>query len=480
MKKDIVKAILSEDYAKANNIFGSILAEKLEKEFEVKKKELVQENWSQRARSGFFDYISRGGMSQETIDSYKDPEKLANAQAWGQGLLALGALAAGIGILKGAAMIPSALKGMKQAKRFGKLGPNLKYIQKWFPNAKPGDVVLLAFESSSGSIPSHQYIKYEQVAIILAALGSKTLQHNEKQMIVNGIDQSQESFKQITAIAARAVERDGDIQKLADYQQSQQNEEVINEVGKGTDWESWGRNAGEILDVGSTGISSIQGGMRKVQSTMDADAKYAQAKREAEVKAKEAKERSEEEKEEKKERARQSKISEYIKALGNNNLDPDERMKVANNLEDMKQEGDYTIQLALQQYKSEIEPVDHLRTKIEEFATSQSSEGNRVRVQDQETNRRYAPDGMWLAITSKRNDVALGYMNRSAAAVLDAWFKESPTNINQWQKNMNSLASLDRLLSIAITHNPKAKPANKNYAEVPPRFINHRGEEIQG
>ncbi len=50
MKKDIVKAILSKDYAKANNIFGSILVEKLEEEFEAKKKELVQENWGTAAK----------------------------------------------------------------------------------------------------------------------------------------------------------------------------------------------------------------------------------------------------------------------------------------------------------------------------------------------------------------------------------------------------------------------------------------------
>ena len=50
MKKDIVKAILSKDYAKANNIFGSILVEKLEKEFEAKKKELANEDWGTAAK----------------------------------------------------------------------------------------------------------------------------------------------------------------------------------------------------------------------------------------------------------------------------------------------------------------------------------------------------------------------------------------------------------------------------------------------
>lgn len=230
--KDIVYASLNEDYSTANNIFGSVLASKIEKKLEIRKRELIE------------------SLTKDIGKEWQKGNSFAKANMVGLGL------SAALGVIGLGVSIPGALQGMKQARRFGKIGPNLKYIQRWFPKAKPGDEILLAFESSSGSLPSHQYIKYEQIAVILAALDSDKIQHNEKQLIVNGIDQSQESFGQITAIAVKALEREQQFDKLASYQQTQY-EQVVNEQGKGTNWNSWAQNANTLVRSGESATKSV-------------------------------------------------------------------------------------------------------------------------------------------------------------------------------------------------------------------------------
>ena len=431
MKKDIVKAILSEDYAKANNIFGSILAEKLEKEFEVKKKELVEVNWASIGSSigSGARSIGRSFADAHSVGFQSDPN--ASSATIAQGKLGFYFKAAlGLSVLAGAAvMLPAALKGMKQAKRFGKLGPNLKYIQKWFPNAKPGDEILLAFESSSGSIPSHQYIKYEQIAIILSALGSKVLQHNEKQMIVNGIDQSQESFKQITAIAARAVERDGDIKKLADYQQSQQNEESINEAGKGTDWESWGKHASTVVGVGQTAIQQAQILQKDVGDYHTQKDAEDQKRREAEVKEREA-EAAEKQKEREAE----------VKAWGEIITDTNSRYSLKNKKEAGKALSDYVkgdgkrdfiARNFLKQYTSTIKPLEIRIEKIKEYANSRN-------------------DDQLMPIKGRQSGT-VGYINQAAAKVFSNYMTLTPRNENEFIDTLerNNLAAMERLLRMA-------------------------------
>ena len=308
MSKDIITAALNEDYSTVKDIFESKLSEKISNTLDERKiliqKVLYEFKWFSN-----LDKLSKIGNITNIVGA---------AFAIGGALV----------------MIPKALAGMKQARRFAKVGPNLKSIEKWFPSAKPGDTILMSFEEEGeGGMPSWQHIKYEQIAVVMAALGSNTVQPSEKEMIVKSIDLTKSAFDQITQISMEVVARDKDFSKLAAHQNTKvidtptdtqfENLELY-EAGKGTDWESWSTNAKEIFSAGEKAASETG---KVVDSQI---------------------EKLEKEKEDK-EKERQAEVQGLINQLNDESIDNEERVKVVNKLKNIKKPGDYNIDLALQQ-----------------------------------------------------------------------------------------------------------------------------------
>ena len=152
MSKDIITAALNEDYSTVKDIFESKLSEKISNTLD-ERKILIQKVLYEFKMAGL--NLDKSWNDQSSISKF-----------------IIGGLAVGaaLSVVKQAFMIPSAIRGMKDARRFGKVGPNLKAIKQWFSSAKPGDTVMLAFESpGEGGMPTWTHIKQEQIAIILAA-----------------------------------------------------------------------------------------------------------------------------------------------------------------------------------------------------------------------------------------------------------------------------------------------------------------------
>jgi len=352
--KDIVYAAMNEDVSTVSNIFASELSEKIAIKLEDRKR-LIQNTLYEFNMAGL--NLDKKWNDQSAISKF-----------------ILGGLAVGaaLTVAKQAFMIPSAIRGMKDARRFGKIGPNLTVIKKWFPSAKPGDTVMLAFESpGEGGMPTWTHIKQEQIAIVLAALGSKSAQPNEKEMIVKSIDLTKSAFDQITKISITILERDKDFQKLAAHQDSQNENFKLQESGKGTDWGQWGQSAGQIADVGITAASEIT--------------QIAQSKLER-LKAKEEKEKAEEEG---KEVERQDHLTGLINQLSDSEITPLEREKLENELRDVSGTKDYNAQLALQQSKSAVRSSaiekrqDHITGLINQLSDSGITPKEREKLENE-------------------------------------------------------------------------------------------------